>query len=176
MNAHAVSSARAVPQRVWSRRKQLFVATTLLIVCGAIVRSALATRLDSFTLDEAYHITAGVSYVRYADFRINPEHPPLVKLWVGSFMSATGFYLSSLRPFADKSDERAFAEQDVYLHNDFNSVQRRARIAMASVLLEVPSAIVPQTSNYVFNPLHPDASHFTIVQTYTYPFDVRIKQ
>jgi RES domain-containing protein len=46
----------------------------------------------------------------------------------------------------------------------------------ASVLLRVPSAIVPQTCNYVFNPLHPDASQFTIVQTYTYPFDMRIKQ
>jgi RES domain-containing protein len=46
----------------------------------------------------------------------------------------------------------------------------------ASVVLKVPSAILPQTSNYVFNPLHPDASQFTIVQTYTYPFDMRIKQ
>ena len=130
MNVQAVSFPQAVPQRLSGLRKLLFVVVTLLIVCGAVVRSALATRLDGFTLDEAYHITAGVSYVRYADFRINPEHPPLVKLWVGSFMSASGFHLSSLRPFADKSDERAFAEQDVYLHNDFNSVQRRARIAM----------------------------------------------
>ena len=63
-------------------------------------------------------------------FRINPEHPPLVKLWVGSLLSVTGFRLSSMRPFADKPDEREFAEQDVYVNNDSNSVQRRARIAM----------------------------------------------
>jgi hypothetical protein len=99
-------------------------------VGGAIVRSAIATRLDGFTIDEAYHISAGVSYVRYTDFRINPEHPPLVKLWVGSLISATGFHLTSIRPFADKADERDFAEQDVYLSNDLNSVQRRARVAM----------------------------------------------
>ena len=91
---------------------------------------AVATRLDGFTVDEAYHIAAGVSYVRYADFRINPEHPPLVKLWVGSLISATGFHLSGVRPFADKDDERNFAEQDVYLNNNFDSVQKRARIAM----------------------------------------------
>jgi hypothetical protein len=97
---------------------------------GAIVRSAVATRLDGFTIDEAYHIAAGVSYVRYADFRINPEHPPMVKLWVGSVISATAFHLSDIRPFADKADERNFAEEDVYLKNDFNSVQHRARIAM----------------------------------------------
>jgi hypothetical protein len=109
---------------------RLFVLVVLLLLAGAIVRSAIATRLDGFTIDEAYHIAAGVSYVRYADFRINPEHPPLVKLWVGSFMSATGFHLSSIRPFTDKADERDFTEQDVYFNNDFNSVQRRARIAM----------------------------------------------
>jgi hypothetical protein len=104
---------------------RLFVAVLLLLVARATVRSAIATRLDGFTIDEAC-----VSYVSDADFRINPEHPPLVKLWVGSFMSATGFHLSSIRPFADKADERDFTEQDVYFDNDFNSVQRRARIAM----------------------------------------------
>jgi tetratricopeptide (TPR) repeat protein len=109
---------------------RLFVFVLLALVGGAIVRSAIATRLDGFTIDEAYHIAAGVSYVRYADFRINPEHPPLVKLWVGSLISATGFRQSSIRPFADKTDERNFTEEDVYLNNDLNSVQRRARIAM----------------------------------------------
>lgn len=108
----------------------LFTLLLLLLVSGAIVRSAIATRLDGFTMDEPYHITAGLSYVRFADFRINPEHPPLVKLWVGSFISATGFHLTNVRPFADKLDERGFAEQDVYLNNDFDSVQRRARAAM----------------------------------------------
>jgi len=129
VKAHAIL-AEAVPHRLPGRSIYLFVVVALLIVCGAIFRSAVATRLDGFTFDEAYHIAAGVSYVRNADFRINPEHPPLVKLWVGSFISATGFHLSSLRPFADKVDEREFAEQDVYLHNDFRSVQQRARVAM----------------------------------------------
>lgn len=106
-------------------------AVLLLIVIGlAIGRSALATRLDSFTLDEAYHITAGVSYVQRADFRINPEHPPLVKLWVGSFLTLTNFRLSPLRVFHDKVEERSFTAEDVYLHNDPDSVQRRARAAM----------------------------------------------
>jgi tetratricopeptide (TPR) repeat protein len=81
-------------------------------------------------MDEAYHIAAGASYVMRADFRLNPEHPPLVKLWVGSLMSATGFYLSPFRQFHDKGDERGFAEEDVFLHNDPDSVQRRSRLAM----------------------------------------------
>lgn len=123
-------AAQTEPRRLPAVSRHLFLILLLLIVGGAIIRSAIATRLDGFTIDEAYHIAAGVSYVRYADFRINPEHPPLVKLWVGTLISATGFHLSIIRPFADKADERDFAEQDVYLNNDFNSVQRRARIAM----------------------------------------------
>ncbi|WP_220464938.1 RES family NAD+ phosphorylase [Granulicella sp. 5B5] len=46
----------------------------------------------------------------------------------------------------------------------------------AAVLLRVPSAIVPQTSNFLFNPLHAAAAHFRIVDTLTYPFDTRIKR
>jgi hypothetical protein len=109
---------------------RLFVLLLIMIVGGAILRSAIATRLDDFTFDEAYHIAAGASYVQRGDFRINPEHPPFVKLWVGSFMSATGFHLSPFREFHDKFDERTFAEEDVFFHNDPDSVQRRSRIAM----------------------------------------------
>jgi dolichyl-phosphate-mannose--protein O-mannosyl transferase len=107
-----------------------FALIALGIVLLAIVRSAIATRLDSFTFDEAYHICAGVSYLRYGDFRLNPEHPPLVKLWVGTVVSATGFHLGPLRRFSDKFDERHFTEQTVYWQNDPDSVQRRARAAM----------------------------------------------
>jgi RES domain-containing protein len=45
-----------------------------------------------------------------------------------------------------------------------------------AVLLKLPSAIVPQTTNFLFNPLHPDASRFQIAAAFTYPFDGRIKQ
>jgi hypothetical protein len=60
------------PRGISSR---LFVLALFLLVGGAIVRSGISTRLDGFTIDEPYHIATGVSYVRYADFRINPEHP-----------------------------------------------------------------------------------------------------
>lgn len=45
-----------------------------------------------------------------------------------------------------------------------------------AVLLKLPSAIVPQTSNFLFNPLHPNAGLFQIAEALTYPFDGRIKQ
>lgn len=107
-----------------------FVWAVLILLSLGILRSAIATRLDGFTLDEAYHIAAGVSYWRYGAFQINPEHPPLVKLWVGSFIAATGLQTDPPRQFTDKPDERDFAEKIVFRKNDPDSVQRRARVAM----------------------------------------------
>ena len=109
---------------------RVFSLIVILLICGAVVRSAIATHLDDFTLDEPYHIVAGVSYVQRADFRINPEHPPLVKLWVGNIISALGFRLSPFRSFNDKESERKFADEAVYIQNDPVLLQHRARISM----------------------------------------------
>src|SRR3989344_3150891 len=34
---------------------------------------------DSATMDELAHIPAGFGYITQGDYRLNPEHPPLVK-------------------------------------------------------------------------------------------------
>jgi hypothetical protein len=109
---------------------RIFFTILFLLLSATLIRSIITTRLDSWTQDEDYHIAAGVSYIQRHDFRINPEHPPLIKLWVGAIVSATGFQLSTFREIHDKNDERFFVNQDMYLHNDFDSVQRRGRIAM----------------------------------------------
>jgi RES domain-containing protein len=44
-----------------------------------------------------------------------------------------------------------------------------------SVLLRVPSAIVPETTNCLFNPPHRQAAEFRIVEAIAYPFDPRLK-
>ncbi|HHH12399.1 MAG TPA: phospholipid carrier-dependent glycosyltransferase, partial [Candidatus Moranbacteria bacterium] len=38
---------------------------------------------DSLTFDEVAHIPAGYSYVKEFDYRLNPEHPPLLKVLAG---------------------------------------------------------------------------------------------
>ena len=45
-----------------------------------------------------------------------------------------------------------------------------------TVILRVPSAIVPQTMNCLFNPAHGRAGEFRIVDTIAYPFDERLKK
>jgi tetratricopeptide (TPR) repeat protein len=111
-------------------KRNVFVCLALLLVGLATLRSSITTSLDGFTIDEAYHIAAGVSYTKYHDFRINPEHPPLVKLWVGGIVQATGFRLDALHQSNEKEAERSYTERAVFRQNDPDSVQRRARVAM----------------------------------------------
>ena len=118
------ANARSTP-----KKQVIFFLLLAALLGAAIVRSSIATRLDGFTLDEGYHIGAGAAYVKTGDFRLNPEHPPLVKLWVGAFVSDV-FQLSPYRKVQDKNDERSFVENDVYLNNDPDLIQNRARIAM----------------------------------------------
>ncbi len=44
-----------------------------------------------------------------------------------------------------------------------------------AALLQIPSAIVPHTKNFLLNPLHPDAAMFRITEAMDYPFDERLK-
>lgn len=45
----------------------------------------------------------------------------------------------------------------------------------SSVLLKVPSAILPHSYNYLFNPKHPFAKSARIVNQSKHPFDSRLK-
>jgi hypothetical protein len=112
------------------RPRGRFLAALVALAVFAVSRSQAATRLDGFTIDEPYHIVAGVSYVRTGDFRLNPEHPPLAKLWVGAALPAESFELPAFRPLNDKIDERRFVNTAVFLDNDPDLVQRRARWAL----------------------------------------------
>jgi RES domain-containing protein len=43
-------------------------------------------------------------------------------------------------------------------------------------LLRVPSAIVPETANFLLNPVHPDAKKLKVIDEFSYPFDARLKK
>ena len=47
--------------------------------------------------------------------------------------------------------------------------------AGTAALLRVPSALVPESTNYLFNPLHMDAGLFQIEKSFLFPFDTRLK-
>ena len=53
----------------------------ILVVAGSLL--VYAASHDAAIFDESAHIPAGYSYVKYFDYRLNPEHPPLVKILAG---------------------------------------------------------------------------------------------
>lgn len=53
------------------------LATAILVASSVLAYASVWN--DSFIVDEVPHVGAGYSYVTKNDFRLNPEHPPLVK-------------------------------------------------------------------------------------------------
>ena len=53
---------------------------TFALLLGMLLMMLGSSREDAFTSDEPPHITAGYSYLRFQDARLNPEHPPLIKM------------------------------------------------------------------------------------------------
>ena len=124
-----VLSPQLSPSQVVTHRAVVIWAGVAVLIALAVVRSAIATRNDGFTVDEPWHIVAGVSYVSTGSFALNPEHPPLVKLFAG-LSQGHSLKMPPLRRLADKPDERNFVESVVYLDNDPVRVQARARLGM----------------------------------------------
>lgn len=61
-------------------RHHLLAVGVALLLSVLVVELVVPARRQSQTFDEGYHIVAGYSYWKSADFGVNPEHPPLVKL------------------------------------------------------------------------------------------------
>lgn len=63
--------------RVIARYHYIFVGLILAVMFVLCVGSM---RQDSAIVDEVAHIPAGYSYIDLQDYRLNPEHPPLMKV------------------------------------------------------------------------------------------------
>ena len=66
----------------------LFLKKNYRMIIGVIISFFLAVSLlnawnDAATFDEVAHIPAGYSYLVEHDYRLNPEHPPLIKALAG---------------------------------------------------------------------------------------------
>jgi predicted membrane-bound dolichyl-phosphate-mannose-protein mannosyltransferase len=56
------------------------IAAASLLLILFVTLSVAVTLEKSPTADEGFHLVAGYSYLKWRDFRINPEHPPLAKV------------------------------------------------------------------------------------------------
>src|SRR5262249_13682094 len=107
-----------------------FVAMAVVLPVAGPLRSAWATRLDGFTVDEPWHITAAVAYLRTGEYFLNPEHPPLIKLLVALPLTQGTFHSTEPGSLHDKREERDFVQAVMYTQNEADSIHTCTRRSM----------------------------------------------
>ncbi len=101
------------------------------IILTSFVISASVSNEESAIMDELAHIPAGYGYVKYLDYRLNPEHPPLVKMLSAlplSFMDLN-FPLDSPYWKSDVNGQWAVGTQFLYESgNDADQIIKWSRL------------------------------------------------
>jgi hypothetical protein len=98
---------------------------------------------ESAIMDELAHIPAGYGYVRYLDYRLNPEHPPLVKAIAALPLLAMDlkFPTESKAWTTDINGQWDMGSQFLYESgNDANAIVRASR--MGAIFLTLVLALV----------------------------------
>ena len=90
----------------------------------------------SATWDEPIHLTTGYVALTRQDFRVDPSHPPLLRMWAALPLLAMGPLrvdtqrIESAAPAAWLQDAYAFAHRFMYVDNDADRMLRPARVMM----------------------------------------------
>ena len=90
----ASSGSLPAPPPPGEKRLTAIVLGCFLLVFGALSISSLLQKSPTF--DEPAHLLSGYSYLKWADWRVNPEHPPFAKIWAAIPLLA--FDLKDPRP------------------------------------------------------------------------------
>jgi hypothetical protein len=107
-------------------------AVALVLVLG--IQLALTVRQESQTWDEADHIFAGYMSWKRADFGLNPEHPPLVKLLATAPLLPLPLKVPELQK-RDFKIEAFLDGKDFLYRNDADAILLRTRMAAATLTL-----------------------------------------
>lgn len=127
------SSSLAQVAAKQSPRACIVIVGLLLLFMGLVLGAA---RQKSPTADENFHLVAGYTYLKWADYRVNPEHPPLAKLLAALPLLTLATDDSPLsRAERDKVQFNGkygwlLANQWLFSHNDAETLFARARLVM----------------------------------------------
>ena len=112
----------------------IFIAIAFMVIVS--VRLA---KDDALIFDELSHISAGYSYVSELDYRLNPEHPPLVKILSGFFLLPLKLNFNTDLDFWSKFSGSQEYDQWMagyyFLHQADNDVDRITFFARLPVVL-----------------------------------------
>jgi dolichyl-phosphate-mannose--protein O-mannosyl transferase len=96
---------------IWKHWFGVAVAALVVVMGAAMVTSALQ---ETQTWDEGIHLSAGYSYLKTGDFRLNPEHPPLFKLLCALPLLTLHPRLPSDARLFKSSEEAVYGDQFLY--------------------------------------------------------------
>jgi hypothetical protein len=105
------------------------------------ILSITSTVQKSPTYDEAVHLFAGYSYLKWGDFRVNPEHPPLAKMLSAVPLLVLEPDTSGITPLErykiqrDKNYGWVLAHRLVFANNDADTLFLYARLVMVTMAM-----------------------------------------
>ena len=121
-------------QATRSPRRAVVVIGVAALLLVLFVQLALTANANSITWDEDDHIFAGYMMWKNADYGLNPEHPPLVKLLATVPLLPMHLYVPTLQDRWFKVE--AFKDgKDFVFKNDGNKIVFRTRVAAALLTL-----------------------------------------
>lgn len=113
-----------------------------------VVLSVGSVLQKSPTYDETVHLFAGYSYLRWGDYRVNPEHPPLVKMLAAAPLLALDLDTARITPRErsvvqkDKNYGWVLAHRFVFADNDAETLFGQARWVMLFLAVALAVCIV----------------------------------
>ena len=122
-------------------------AISLLVFAAVFITLTVSSYTrESATWDEPQHVVTGYSALRFHDYRIDPEHPPFIRMWAALPLLAMDHVKVDLR-MIDQTDPLAwvsggqffFCHDVLYVANDADHLLYPARfmIVLLGVLLGV---------------------------------------
>ena len=117
-----------------------FFAIIILLAMGALMVVSVAN--DTLTFDELAHITAGFGYLKEQDYRLNAEHPPLIKYLAafGADLAVKPYFPTNTAPWQNKTKNQ-WAQWDhgtIFLYqsgNDADAVIWWSRMPMIALTI-----------------------------------------
>lgn len=97
-----------------------FVAVAFLLLALMFALQITSSLNDSQTVDEGAHLAAGYSYWKTGDFRLNPEHPPLLKLIASVPLLALPIHMPTNMDAWREGNQWSFARELLY-HNSVSA-------------------------------------------------------
>jgi hypothetical protein len=116
-----------------TRRRAVFLGVSALLAI-LLLQLALTIRTESITWDEDDHLYAGYMSWKTADFGLNPEHPPMVKMLAALPILGMPLQVPALQNREFKH-EAFLGGKEFLFKNDADTMLFRARMAAASLTL-----------------------------------------